>query len=156
MRATERASARRQLDKRLNTLRNAEELARPPRGWVRAIREALGMTAAQLARRMGVTQPRIVALEQAEARGALTLESLEAAARALDCRLVYALVPRQPLDVLVEERARRLAQKRLEAISHSMALEAQGVEPAEESEQRERLARQLIEKAGSGLWKEDA
>jgi predicted DNA-binding mobile mystery protein A len=156
MRAAERASARRQLDKRLNMLRNAEELSRPPHGWVKAIREALGMTAAQLAGRMGVTQPRIATLEQAEARGAITLETLEAAARALDCRLIYALVPRQPLDTLVEERARRLAQKRIEAISHSMALEAQRVDRADESEQRERLVRQLVEKAGSELWQEDA
>ncbi len=155
MRAAERVFARRQLDKRLNMLRNAEELSRPPRGWVRAIREALGMTAAQLAKRMGVTQPRIATLEQAEARGAITLETLEAAARALDCRLVYALVPRQPLDVLVEERARRLAQKRIEAISHSMALEAQRVDHADESVQGERLVRQLVEKAGSELWEEN-
>lgn len=154
MRAAERISARRQLDKRLNVLRNMEEFSRPPRGWVRAIREALGMTTAQLARRMGVSQPRIATLEQAEARGAITLETLENAARALDCRLVYALVPREPLDVLVEERARRLAQKRIEAISHSMALEAQQVDLADESAQRERLVRQLVEKAGSELWEE--
>jgi len=94
MRPADRASARRQLDKRLSVLTDIDALTRPPRGWVKAIREALGMTTAQLAKRMGVSQPRAVTLEQAEARGAITLDSLERAEQALDCRLVYALVPR--------------------------------------------------------------
>ncbi|MBS0312545.1 MAG: helix-turn-helix domain-containing protein, partial [Proteobacteria bacterium] len=64
---SDRASARRQLDKRLSQLGNIEALTRPPRGWVKAIREALGMTSAQLAKRMGVSQPRVFTLEQAEA-----------------------------------------------------------------------------------------
>jgi predicted DNA-binding mobile mystery protein A len=156
MRPADRASARRQLDKRLSVLTDIDALTRPPRGWVKAIREALGMTTAQLAKRIGVSQPRAVTLEQAEARGAITLDSLERAAQALDCHLVYALVPRQPLDALIEERARRLAKKRLQATRHTMALEAQGVESGDESDQLERLVRQLIDKAGSGLWQEEA
>ncbi|MGA7181170.1 MAG: mobile mystery protein A [Thiobacillaceae bacterium] len=156
MRSSDRASARRQLDKRLSTLGNIEALTRPPRGWVKAIREALGMTATQLAKRIGVSQPRAFTLEQAEAKGSITIESLERAARALDCRLVYALVPRQSLDALIEERALSLAKKRLAATSHTMALEAQGVEKGDESEQLKRLVRQLAERAGSELWEEDA
>ncbi|MEQ1663259.1 MAG: mobile mystery protein A [Thiobacillus sp.] len=154
MRSSDRASARRQLDKRLSTPVRLEALARPPRGWVKAIREALGMTSAQLARRMGVSQPRVFTLEQAETRGAITLDSLERAAQALDCRLVYALVPRQPLDTLIEERARLLAKKRMMIASHSMALEAQGIDKGDENEQFRQLVRQITEKAGSGLWEE--
>ncbi len=151
MRPEDREAARRQLDKRLSLL-NADALARPPRGWVKAIREALGMTTAQLAKRLGVSQPRVVAIEQAEAKGTITLDSLERAANALDCRLVYALVPRQPLDALVEERAARLASKRLDSTRHTMALEAQALDTADENEQRKRLIRRLIEQAGSELW----
>lgn len=154
MRSADRITARRQLDKRLNVAVDVEVLARPPCGWVKAIREALGMTTAQLAKRMGVSQPRVVTLEQAEAKGAITLDSLERAARALDCRLVYALVPRQSLDALIEERALRIAQKRLQTTSHTMTLEAQGVEKGDESEQLKRLVRQIVEKAGSELWDE--
>jgi len=156
MRPADRATARRQLDKRLSILRDIDALTPPPRGWVKAIREALGMTTAQLAQRIGVSQPRAVAVEQAEARGAITLESLERAARALDCRLVYALVPRQPLDALIEERAHRLAKKRLQATSHTMALEAQGVDKSDESKQFERLVRQIVDKAGSEIWQDEA
>ena len=156
MRHEERATARRQLDKRLNILRNSDAFTRPPRGWLKAIREALGMTTAQLARRLGVSQPRAVAIETAEVEGSLTLDSLERAAHALDCRLIYTLAPRKPLDELVAERAQHLAIRRLESTRHSMSLEAQEVDIVDEEEQLKRLTQRLIEKAGSELWKEDA
>lgn len=155
MRPEDRISARRQLDKRLKSLQNTELLTRPPRGWLKAIREALGMTTAQLGQRLDVAQSRAVAIEQAETKGTLTLSSLEKAAQALDCRLVYALVPRQPLENLVEERARLLAKKRLKSTSHSMALEAQDVDAVDETQQLKTLTRQLIEKAGSKLWEDE-
>jgi predicted DNA-binding mobile mystery protein A len=130
-------------------------LSRPPRGWIKAIREALGMTTAQLGKRLGVSQPRAVAIETAETKGSITLDSLERAARALDCRLVYALVPRKPLEDLVEERASLLANKRLKSTSHSMALEAQDVDAADEREQLKKLTERLIEQAGSKLWEDE-
>lgn len=155
MRPEDRAVARRQLDKRLSLLQNTELFARPPRGWLKAIREALGMTTAQLGRRLGVTQSRAVAIEQAEIKSSITLNSLEKAANALDCRLVYALVPRKSLEGLVEERASVLAKKRLKSTSHSMALEAQDVDTADESQQLKILTKQLTEKAGSKLWEDE-
>lgn len=155
MRPQERTSARRQLDKRLNSLRNKDSFARPPRGWIKAIREALGMTTAQLGQRIGVSQPRAVAIEQAEKTGTITLDSLERAARALDCELVYALVPRKPLEELAEERALTLAKRRLASTHHSMALEDQGVAAADEQAQLKTLARQLLEKPGSALWDQE-
>ncbi len=151
----DRATARRQLDKRLNLLRDSYVIIRPPRGWIKAIREALGMTTAQLAQRIGVSQPRVVAIEKAEINASITLDSLERAARAMDCRVVYALVPRKPLDDLVEERAHIVAEKRLESTRHSMALEAQSVDKSDEDVQLKRLSERLIEKAGSELWEED-
>ena len=154
MRPRERARARQHLDKKLNSLRDSEALTRPPRGWIRAIREALGMTTAQFGRRLGVSQPRAVAIEQAEVSGSLTLDSLERAARALDCRLVYALVPRESLEARVRTRARDQATRQLRAISHSMALEDQRVAEEDEQAQLERLTAQWLEAPGSRLWDE--
>lgn len=154
MRASDRATARKNLDKRLNSIRNADLFARPARGWVKALREALGMTTAQLAKRLGVAQPSAVGLEQAEASKAITLKTLERAAHALDCTLVYALVPRKPLESVVQERARQAARKRLHTISHSMALENQRVLEDDERAQLERLAQKLIDGPGSALWDE--
>jgi predicted DNA-binding mobile mystery protein A len=142
------------LDKRLSILQGVDTLARPPRGWIKAIREALGMTTAQLGKRLGVSQPRAVAIEKAESTGSITLASLEKAAQALDCRLVYALVPREPLGDIVKGRATLLARRRLESTGHSMKLEAQGVDALDEDEQLKSLVRQLIEQGGSKLWEE--
>jgi predicted DNA-binding mobile mystery protein A len=155
MRAKERAMARKKLDKRLKLLQNVDVLARPPRGWVKAIREALGMTMAQLADRLGVSQPRVLGIEKAESSGTIKLETLERAAQALDCRLVYALVPRNSLKSMTEDRARALARKRLRATSHSMALEDQRVDKADEEEHLERLVQKLLDQSGSALWEDE-
>ena len=72
MRSEDRATARRQLDRRLSSQQNAELFVRPPRGWLKAIREALGMTTTQLGQRLGVSQSRVVAIEQAESKGSIT------------------------------------------------------------------------------------
>ena len=144
--------ARKQLDKRLSFLQNVNLLTRPPRGWIKAIREALGMTTAQLGKRLGVSQPRVLGIEKAEVSRSIKLDSLERAARALDCRLVYALVPRNPLESLVEDRAREFAKKRLRATSHSMALENQRVDETDEQEHLERLVQRLLNQPGSALW----
>jgi predicted DNA-binding mobile mystery protein A len=154
MRSQDRASARRNLDNRLNPLANSDAFARPPRGWIRAIREALGMTTAQLAKRLNITQPSVVGLEQAEAARTMSLDTLERAARALDCTLVYALVPHKPLEQTVQERARERARARLRTISHSMTLEDQRVRDEDEREQLERLVQKLLAGPGSALWDE--
>ena len=152
MRAQDRASARKQLDKRLNKLRNSDALSRPPRGWIKAIRDALGMTTTQFGKRLGVSQSTALGFEKSEVSKGITLETLERAARALDCRLVYALVPSKPLELLVEDQARELAKKRLRATSHSMALEDQRVDEADERDHLERLVQKLLNQPGSALW----
>jgi len=156
MRSEDRATARRQLDKRLNIFMYSDAFTRPSRGWIKAIREALGMTTAQLAQRIGVSQPRAFAIEKAEKDKSITLDSLERAARALDCRVVYTLVPRKPLNDIVEERARKVAKQRLQSTQHSMALEAQSIDKTDEEEQLRLLSERLIKKAGSELWKDSA
>ncbi|MEQ8955891.1 MAG: mobile mystery protein A [Gammaproteobacteria bacterium] len=154
MKARDRALAIKQLDGRLDALRHSDSLQRPPRGWIRAIRQALGMTTAQLAERTGVSQPRIVEMERAEKTGAITLDTLERVARAMHCRLEYVFLPEQPLQELVEERAQKLANKRIATIGHHMALEAQAVTTKDEAAHIETLTQEIAEHAGSDIWKE--
>jgi predicted DNA-binding mobile mystery protein A len=146
--------ARKNLDRRLSVLRPIEALARPPRGWLRAIREALGMTTAQMATRMRVSQPRITALEKNEQRGAVTLETLSRAAQALDCTLVYALVPNQPLEDRLRARAQQVATARLQSVDHTMKLENQALSAPDVSAERNRLAEELLRGKLSRLWDE--
>jgi predicted DNA-binding mobile mystery protein A len=97
------------------------------RGWIKAVREALGMTTTQLAARLNVKQPSVVAMEQSEAKGAIELATLRRVAQALDCTLVYALVPNRPLESTIRARARAFARRRLGPVEHSMVLEDQTV-----------------------------
>lgn len=123
--------ARRALDRRFAVLPPADTFATPPRGWIRAIRDALGMTAGQLGARLGVQQSRVSRLEQAERSGAVTLASLERAANALGCDLRYVLVPRQPLEQTVRTRATELARRDMARVQHNMALEDQPTDRVE-------------------------
>ncbi|MBX9757729.1 MAG: mobile mystery protein A [Beijerinckiaceae bacterium] len=125
MKNLSRHKARQRLDERLEALRPIERYAVPPKGWLRAIRDALGMSGVQLARRLGVSPQSVDSLERSEASGSIKLETLRRAAEALDCTLVYALVPNKPLERIVSERARLVAQHDLERVAHSMKLEAQ-------------------------------
>lgn len=85
------------------------------------------MSTAQLAKRLRVKQPSVVALEQSEAKGTIELATLRRVAAALDCALVYALVPNKPLEAAVRDRARAFARRRLEPVEQSMLLENQKV-----------------------------
>jgi len=85
------------------------------------------MTSMQLATRLGVKQPSVLLMEQSEAKGSMELATLRRVAQALDCTLVYALVPNKPLETTVREKARAFARRRLGPIEHSMLLEDQQV-----------------------------
>jgi predicted DNA-binding mobile mystery protein A len=128
MKIASRASqSRSQLDQRFHELGAVKRYAPPVRGWIRAIRQALGMSMEQLADRLKIKQPSLAALEQSETRGSIELATLRRVAEALDCTLVYALVPNKPLETMVRDRARAFARKRREHIEHSMLLEDQKV-----------------------------
>jgi predicted DNA-binding mobile mystery protein A len=154
MRSKDRALARKHLDNKLDSTRRSSDILRPPKGWVKAIREALGMSAKQLATRIGVTKPRIYEIEKAEVSGSITLNSLERAAHALECNLVYTLIPRLPLQETVEMRALEIAKKRIRTASHTMALEDQALNEKQLLEKIGTLARYLSDPGGPVFWEE--
>jgi predicted DNA-binding mobile mystery protein A len=100
------SQSRAQLDERFRELGPADRYAAPVRGWIKAIREGLGMSTAQLAKRLGIKQPSLVELEQSEAKSTIELATLRRVAEAVDCTLVYALVPNKPLESAIRDRAR--------------------------------------------------
>jgi len=137
------AEARRSLDRTLAPLLKLPR-RRPQRGWVRAIRDALGMTAEQLGGRIGVTQSTIQRLETSEAADTIQLNSLRRLAEGLGCELVYLLVPRETLSATYDAAARDVARRELARVSHSMALEDQTVEDAGDEERlRQFIAEEL-------------
>ena len=153
--AIARETTRQHLDRRLGDLRRAEWPGPPSKGWIRAIRDGLGMTAAQLAKRLGVSQPAVTAMEQSEAERSISLRTLERAARALNCRLVYALVPEKSLDESVRARALELAYKRLAHVGQTMRLEDQAVDNDAQQRQLRRIVEYLLEHELGHLWTEE-
>ena len=123
--------ARRNFDERLSALKPEERFRAPPKGWVRAIRDALGMTGVQFASRLKIKPQSVESLEQSEESGTIQLKTLRRAAEALDCTLVYALVPNTTLESAVNTRARDIALRDLGRVAHTMKLEAQGTGDAD-------------------------
>lgn len=126
MKDSARQKARQRLDERLLPLKPEDRFKVPPKGWIRAIRDALAMTGVQFSTRLKVRPQSVDALEKSEANGTIQLNTLRRAAEALDCTLVYALVPNTSLQGAVRERASNIAIRELERVAHTMKLEAQG------------------------------
>ena len=108
------------------------------------------MSSQQLAKRLGVKQPSVVALEQSEAKGTIELATLRRVAEALDCTLVYALVPNKPLETIVRDRARILLRRRA-PVEHSMLLEDQAVSAKDSQARLDEFVREMNP---SRLWDE--
>lgn len=110
------------------------------------------MTTAQLAERMGVKQPRIVELEKAETQGAITLQSLERAAEAMGCRVIYVLAPQRPLGETLHLRAAAAADHQLAAVEQTMRLEDQAVRGKKQrAASRQRIIDDLLTRPAR-LW----
>lgn len=146
--------ALKQLDRQLEPWIQTRTYFQPRKGWVSCIRKALGMTLPQLAKRLGVARSRVIKIQQAELAGALTLNTLKETANALNCDLVYALVPRKPLPTLMKEQAENIAKQKLQRVSHSMTLEAQTVAEPQQQEQLEELINTLLSGSLRQLWDE--
>jgi predicted DNA-binding mobile mystery protein A len=143
--------ARKNLDKKLARLRE-EPLPMPRSGWVKAIREALGLSAKQLASRMGVVQSRLSTIEKAEVRGATTIKTLRETAEAMGCTFVYAIVPPKPLDDLLRDQAVRKADQELLRLHHTMRLENQALTHEDLLLERERLVHEFSSGNLRRLW----
>lgn len=120
--------AREAMDRRRESLGPASRYAIPQRGWVRAIRDALGMPAADLGHRMGVSGATVRALEKSEVNGGARLSSLRRAAAAMDCTFVYAFIPNQGLENTVREQANRILGAHEDRVRQTMLLEDQAGE----------------------------
>jgi predicted DNA-binding mobile mystery protein A len=130
----------------------APTLAPPKGGWIRAVRTALGMSGRQFAARLGVSPPTANGIERGESESTVTLATLHRAAAALDCTLVYALIPNSDLEVMVQQRARSLARERLSRVSNTMALENQEVPGAVSEREVTQLAEEILARQPLALW----
>jgi len=150
-----KSTARRQYQAKID--RAAESPARaltsPSEGWIATVRHALGLTGAQLGRLTGKTRATISAAEKSEREGGITLQNLSAMADAMNCKLVYALVPKDgSVSELLEAQAYRKAEALVSKASAHMALEKQALHSEERARQVELLAEELLRERPSEIW----
>ena len=146
--------ARKRLDERFDVIRPLGDTPRPHRGWIRALRDAIGMSGSDLAARMGISPKTVPDIERSEVAETIKLETLRRAANALNCDLVYVLIPRTSLDTMVADQARRKALTHLDPVAHHGLLEDQAVSDEGFEVQINELAERFVDKRG--LWKVEA
>jgi len=132
-----------QLDRNIMNLHDLP--ARPVTGWLSAVREALGLTLEEVGRHIHASRQAVQQFEKAEANDRITLAALRRVAEAMGCEVKYALLPKVGSFVELAERPiRDRAKKDVESVLHTMMLEDQKPENADqliEDEVQRRLTR---------------
>lgn len=132
--------------------RQAAGLPTPPEGWLRTLRKALGMSGAQLARRLGVSRAQIAQSEKNELSGAITLRTLQNMAEAMGGRVVYTIVPHEGIETLLNKRAKEKAEQLMSRIDTHMALESQLLEGERHQFEMQRLEQELLREMPADFW----
>jgi predicted DNA-binding mobile mystery protein A len=154
MNAKQLKLARQQLYATLKQLSPLRTLTSPAKGWVRAIRDALGMTGKQLAERLNVNQQRVARIERDEKLGKVTIETLKKVAEALDCVFVYGLVPTESLEQTVRKQAKAVAEKQMKRSNQTMRLEKQELSDKEKQKAFKSLVEDITSSMPRSLWNE--
>lgn len=144
-----------QIDEKLASRLEGKPVPRPELGWVRSIREALGMTLRQMADRMEVRSTGwVTKFEKSELDGSLSLASLEQAAEALECELHYVLVPKAgTVRATLDRRASSIAASFARQANLNMGLEDSAASAEVEKNTANALAQSLLNNAGGQtLW----
>ncbi|MBU4211493.1 MAG: mobile mystery protein A [Verrucomicrobia bacterium] len=145
---------REQLEVSLQRLTSLRGVSPPPKGWVRAIRNALGMTAKQLAGTLGIAQQAVARIEKDELSGSVTIKTMRRVAECLDCVFVCGFVPRSSLETSLRKQAQKFATKRLAQASQTMTLEDQALSTKENEKVLSEMVDELVNTLPSNLWNE--
>ena len=145
---------REQYRAKIDQLIDLKDISRPKEGWIRSFRKALGMSGPQLATRLGVSKAQASQMERMELEDRITIKQLRRVANALDCQLVYALIPRKPVVEIVRERAQLKAKQLVRKADVQMALEAQQVSKEQLAVQTEMEVDRLLREMPRDLWED--
>lgn len=147
---------RQQIQKDLNDYQGINNKTIPVDGWIRTIRKALDMSSSFLAYRFKCNASNIIKMEKREQQGTITLETLQQAAQALNCKLVYCLIPLEPIENLRKKQAELVADKIIDSTNHSMKLEDQGLTSQQLQQKKIDLVQELLDGNANDLWRDDA
>jgi predicted DNA-binding mobile mystery protein A len=145
---------RKQISQKLEPLKLFSDTAVSVDGWVKTIRQALGMTTYDLAGRSGMDQAQLSRIEKAEPEGKVTLSTMQKIAAGLGMKFVYGFVADEDLEALVRRQAKKIALKRLQRLDKTMALELQELDPDEKKEAISDMIDKILVESPSNFWEE--
>jgi len=133
-----------------------QALRLPAEGWIARVRKSLGMSGAQLGRRMGLSRSRISQAEKAETDSGVTLRTMRDAAEAMGCKFVYAIIPAKGgIREVIEAQARKKAAALVKQASIHMALEKQSLSGEKIAEEVKRITLELLNNRPSDFWEDE-
>ena len=142
-----------QLDQKLKYFQKTEMVLVPGKGWINTIRTALNMTMAQLGTKLNITRQGVKSIEESEAKGTISINSLKDIGEALDLKFVYGFVPKDgTIDNLINSKAEKLARKIVLRTNQNMKLENQGIRDEKINESIIDLANEIKREMRKSLW----
>lgn len=121
-------------------------------GWIKLMRQALGMSGAQLARKMGVSRALVSNTENAETEGRVTIKKMQKIAESMECEFIYCIIPKGEIQTILTQRATQKAQSIVDRTNHHMSLEAQELTNEQTNSEVERLTSEILKHKSSDLW----
>ena len=142
-----------QLDQKLKPFQKIEMVLIPSKGWINTIRTSLNMTLAQLGIRLNITRQGVKRIEESEAKGTLSINSLREVGKALDLKFVYGFIPKDgTIDNLINLKAEKLARKIVLRTNQNMKLEGQGISSDKINDSIIDLANEIKREMRKSLW----
>jgi predicted DNA-binding mobile mystery protein A len=142
-----------QLNEKLAQLTVLQHVNVPPIGWIKAIRNGIGMSMEQLGKKLSITKQGVMDIEKREKEGAITIKSMQELAKALDLKFVYGFVTNaDSLEQMIENRALEIATKIVERTSTTMKLEDQANSKERIEKAIKERASEIINKTPKILW----
>lgn len=146
---------REQVQENIEPFKDLIQVTIPRKGWIRAIRDSLGISSKKLANLLGCSQGTITKIEKSEQERTISLSTLDKVAARLHCKVVYCLVPEESLDAILEQQAHLQARKKIRYLNHSMILEGQGLTSTQLRQQEDSLVQEFLQANPKNLWNND-
>ncbi len=142
-----------QLDQKLKPFKKSEMVLVPDKGWINNIRNTLNMTMAQLGIRLNITRQGVKKIEESEAKGSISINSLKEIGKALNLKFVYGFTPNDgTINNLIDLKAKKLAKKIVLRTNQNMKLENQGISDKKLNQSINDLAEEIKREMRRSLW----
>lgn len=142
-----------QLDQKLEPFRGASTVLVPEKGWINTIRTSLNMTMEQLGNKMNITRQGVKKIEESEAKGSISINSLKEIGKVMNLKFIYGFVPNDgTIDNMIAIKAQTLAQKIVSRTHQNMKLEDQAISDEKIEKAIIDLSQEIKRELKKSLW----